>query len=109
MRGFVGPFFYIDKKVVAIKRPASSFDPRQSFFNEEMSHFEFFLTLGVAGDYGNYPRGRVIYDNDRERFIVYLDKTLRNEETKEQIVREFELPSRGTAFRLDAHYQHDFL
>ena len=107
--GSVGPFFYIEGKVLAYKVDVSLCDSDCRFFDADMSHFWFFDGLGIDGDYGNYPRGRVLYDTCLDRFVVYLDKALRTDEIKKKIIREYGLPEKRTGFRLDDHYTHDGL
>ena len=107
--GFVGPFFYIDGEILGYKEAVPSFDQRRRFIDSDMSHFRFFDTLGIEGDYGNYPRGRVLYDAYHGRFVIYIDKSLRNEIVKEKIVYEYGIPNKGTLLRLDSHYCHDGL
>ena len=107
----VGPFFYIDGQIKAHKEPLSRFDSNLHFFDSGTSHFEYFLSLGIDGDYGNYPRGRVIYDNLEHRFLIYIDKVLNKKEIKERIKEQFECDGEELEvdFRFDSHYTHDGL
>lgn len=68
-----------------------------------------FDTLYIPGDYGNYPRGRVILDNTKKRFIVYMDKSLMIDEIKQQIKNMYELNGEKVVFKTDSHYTHDDL
>ena len=108
-KGFVGPFFYINGKILSKKLPIGRFDCRDRFFDVDTSHMELFETLGLDGDYGNYPRGRVLYDNFHGRFVVYVDADLMNKSEKEEIKRHFGLDGQKTVFRRDEHYTHDGL
>ena len=105
----VGPFFYIDKHLYASYDHLEAFHPLVRFFDAPISHFDYFETLSIDGDYGNYPRGRVIYDNFSKKFIVYLDKSLDNEAIKESIMLAYNLPKERTVFKRDPHYTHDYL
>lgn len=106
---FVGPFFHIHKKIYSYKDPIAEHNPNVRFFDAPMSHFAFFKNLGIDGDYGNYPRGRVIFDNFHKRFVVYLDKDLLKDDIKAEIIKEYNLEERQTVFKRDAHYTHDGL
>lgn len=106
---FVGPFFYIDGRIFSHRDSLSNFDQLTRFFDDPVSHFDYFQTLGIDGDYGNYPRGRVIFDNFHRKFIVYLDKALDKKEIKESIKLTYCLEEERTVFKRDAHYTHDFL
>lgn len=108
-RTFVGPFFYIDGKLVASKKAFEEFDSRLRFYDSNISHFDFFNSLHIDGDYGNYPRGRVICDNYHRRYIVYLDKCLLKDEIKTQIKKCYSLEDEIVVFEKDSHYTHDGL
>ena len=107
----VGPFFYINNKLHSHSVLLSDSDYDGRFYNDPISHFDFFNTLGINGDYGNYPRGRVIFDSLRHVFIVYLDKSLKAPEIKQQIKETYKLDENlvKVVFRFDSHYTHDGL
>lgn len=105
----VGPFFYIDKEIYACRESLASFNGDLRFFDSSTSHMEFFYMLAIDADYGNFPRGRVIYDNYHKTFIVYMDKVLMDETIKSSIINGFRLDKRRTVFRRDSHYTHDGL
>ena len=110
--GYVGPFFYIEEKILSKKMPVSEFDVRRRFFDVDTSHlalFESFDFNPLDGDYGNFPRGRVLYDNFHRRFVVYLDPDLNKPKIKEKIRDHFDLYGLKTVFRKDEHYRHDSL
>ena len=106
---FVGPFFYINKRLYSYTDSMTNFNGNVRFFDTPMSHFEYFNTLGIDGDYGNYPRGRVIFDNFHQKFIVYLDKDLLTDDIKMSIMLAYCLEKEQTVFRRDSHYTHDGL
>ncbi len=54
-------------------------------------------------EYDDWPRGRILYDSEAKKFIVYHDLKVRP--FLNQIVRLFSLPKRRTVFRRDHHYQ----
>ncbi len=108
-RSFVGPFFYIGGSLYAYKDPMWRHDPKERFHNAEISHFDYFDRLHMEGDYGNYPRGRVIYDAFRDKFLVYLDKSLMSQGIKDLILKAYNLEKRYVLFRRDEHYTHDDL
>ncbi len=107
--GFVGPFFWIDGTVISKRIPVDGFDVRRRFFDAEISHMRLFETLGIDGDYGNHPRGRVLYDNFRGRFLIYADADLLQSKIKEKLKVHFGLFGQRCVFRKDEHYTHDGL
>ena len=106
---FVGPFFYINKRLYSYTDSMTNHNGNVRFFDAPISHFEYFDTLGIDGDYGNYPRGRVIFDNFHKQFIVYLDKDLMTEDIKMSIMLAYCLEEGQTIFKRDSHYTHNDL
>ena len=109
LKGYVGPFFYINSKIYARLESVREFDEALPFFDSSLSHIRMFDTLYIPGDYGNYPRARVILDNAKKKFIVYMDKSLMNDEIKQQIKNMYELNGEKVVFKTDSHYTHDDL
>lgn len=104
---FVGPFFIIGGKLyVHREKLPHSFEGR--FFNDEISHFDFFNSLHVPSqkeEYSMHVRGRVIYDQEEKEFLVYADKRiLRSERRKEEIRKAFNLGTINVVFLEDEHY-----
>ena len=60
----VGPFFYIDNQIKALIIDISKGEVIGDFINHPVSHFKFFNSFNNDQDldYGNFPRGRVIYN-----------------------------------------------
>lgn len=83
--------------------------PYEHFASDPISHFEYFFHLGIDADYGNFPRGRVLYDGFKGKFMVYLDVALWKKSIKEQILEAYCLEEHDVIFLRDAHYRHDGL
>lgn len=109
IKGYVGPFFYINNKIYARLESVREFDESLPFFDSSLSHIRMFVALYMPGDYGNYSRGRVIFDNTKKRFIVYMDKSLMNDEIKQQLKNMYDLNEEAVVFKTDQHYTHDDL
>ncbi len=106
---FVGPFFYINKKLYSYTDKMINFNGNLRFFDSPMSHFKYFDSLLIEGDYGNFPRGRVIFDNFHKKFIVYMDKDLFTDNIKSLIIHAYGLEKEQTKFKRDSHYTHNWL
>lgn len=106
---FVGPFFYINNQVVALKVEVEKGEKIGDFINHPKSHMEFFNEINPLDDYGHYPRGRVIYDTKTKRFYIYIDRCLNNAKIKEEILKTFNLEKGECVFKRDSHYTHDYL
>jgi hypothetical protein len=55
-------------------------------------------------EYFQIPRGRVLFDKRKQRYMVYLDQTLLNRTTKQAVMTLFSLPPAETVFLTDLHY-----
>ncbi len=58
-----------------------------------------------AHEYEDWPRGRIVFDRTKNRFILYCDRKLMRPETIEQIQKRFRLPLERTDVEADFHYQ----
>lgn len=61
----------------------------------------------IDTDYIDIPRGRVLYLQSEEQFIVYLDPKLATPRVKAAVLAAFALPRRSTKFEFDPHYTTD--
>ena len=108
---FVGPFFYIDGKVVALKIDIDKGEKMGDFINHSKSHIDFFneIKTDPLDDYGHYPRGRVIYNSKTRQFYVYMDRTIiHKKEVIKELLKIYNL-DKGTVIKADNHYTHDNL
>ncbi len=55
-------------------------------------------------EYETWPRGRVVYETQPARFVVYADVQLIHPARLARIHAAFELPPDGTIARTDPHY-----
>lgn len=57
-----------------------------------------------AFEYEEVPRGRVLFDRRRNRFICYLDRSVDKPELRQRLLAVFELAHVPVVFQHDAHY-----
>ena len=69
----IGPFFYINGKVIAHKIPAAQGENRGGKMDNPYSHEKLYDDNYKSGDYINLPRGRVIWDSETDNAIIYVD------------------------------------
>jgi len=76
------------------------------------SHIDTWAELQRCGvvrtdvEYEEPPRGRVVYDADKDRFVIYADRCiLRRKKSLRQIMRELNLPQNQTETSSDLHYR----
>lgn len=58
-------------------------------------------------DYQDIPRGRVLYQVRKQRFLVYLDKALMSKEIKSTIAEYFGFTPQQADWKRDLHYTTD--
>jgi hypothetical protein len=56
-------------------------------------------------EYEDFPRGRVVYDGDRKRFVIYADRKLQTPSSIIEIVRAFHLEAEAYVVQSDLHYR----
>ena len=57
-----------------------------------------------ATEYDEWPRGRVVFDTNDRRFVVYADRQLLTAPRLARVRAAFALPADGTVARGDPHY-----
>ena len=60
----------------------------------------------VASEYEEWPRGRIVYDTESDRFILYADAQILRDQTLINAIHErFGLPMERTDRKRDHHYR----
>ena len=81
------------------------------FINIPDGHYETWEKVRKAlgklpEDYTSYPRGRIVYRINDQKFLVYMNRnTSRMPGLKKGIIREFQLPADQVEFIHDSHYE----
>jgi hypothetical protein len=58
-----------------------------------------------AYEYEDWPRGRIVFDQSCDLFILYADRKLQTPETIAHIAAQFQLPEERTEIQSDLHCQ----
>lgn len=82
-----------------------SYGSHYDFYYDELSKYYDMPWLKDI-DYDYYPRGRVIFDKSKNKYILYLDPSLENPEDIQMIADEFGLHNGGFYIGHDEHYTH---
>jgi hypothetical protein len=61
----------------------------------------------VSFDYLEIPRGRVLFDKQRDLFRCYMDSRLHKPEIRSALLQEFGLAGARVQFESDPHYTTD--
>ncbi len=112
--GVVGVFFYINGEVQADTANLRDADTYGGFYNYG-SHYEAWDDIydlyrrgELVNDYGYYPRGRVVFDRNLHKYILYIDPVLNTPKRIQKIADEFGLSNGGFYVDTDdEHYSHD--
>ena len=108
----VGAFFYIYGRILREKEP---FVPEEGnrFVNGRVGHEELYRLLQLRGhmatldhdDYSYWPRGRVIYDLEEGRTLVYMDSCIITDPyARKALEKTFRL-GEDVVFLKDEHYR----
>jgi hypothetical protein len=110
----IGLFYRLPGNRYVVKaEDCTTIEPHGGFRDSEEGHFTLFKKeiypkyVGtipeLIEDYTYYPRGRVLYREKDQQFIIYADRCLLNEKDKKRILRLFGL--RKARWRKDEQYQ----
>ena len=69
----LGPFFYIDGDFIAHKIPVSEGERQSGKLDNPYSHESLFDDHFRSGEYIDVPRGRVVWNLETDKAIIYLD------------------------------------
>jgi hypothetical protein len=108
----VGIFWYFDGRLLTDCTPLSQAEPYGDCLTHPRGHYRYWTSLQrrgvVPGDveYEEPPRGRVLFDRRRDRFVVLADACiLRRHRLVQQIMAKMHLPAPKTDIDRDAHYR----
>lgn len=62
-------------------------------------------TAIVSTEYDEWPRGRIAYETDTSRFVLYADRRLQDRKTIQALLATFGIAEATTLVRSDAHYR----
>lgn len=121
----VGPFWVITEggrqRLLAVATPLEDATQYGGMLTVETGHYEYWARLAKRGsarlrgdglptapvwsEYEEWPRGRVIYDMERRRFVIRADPKLHGPRFIEMIAAHFELDARKVRVLDDDHYR----
>jgi len=110
----VGVFYYIFNKLYSDDVSVRDGDTYGGFVNYG-SHYDFWRELSRTSRmfsdaaYDSFPRGRVIFDKNQNKYIIYIDKKLDNPTVIDKIADKFGLRSGSYIVNSeDEHYVSRF-
>ncbi|EHP30515.1 hypothetical protein SMGD1_1992 [Sulfurimonas gotlandica GD1] len=83
-----------------------------NFIDSDFAHYQIWDEISLQNkdfylyEYEDIPRGRVIYDVENLRYIVYSnDNIINSSEAKKLIIEAFNLNESNVLFQYDMHYK----
>lgn len=109
----IGPFYLIDGVVYADTESVRDvFATSQGFKDSDNTHYQYWKSLQTylpelkMIDYDYYPRGRVVYNTNDNKYYLYADKCiLSNKDYLHSVFDELGLRSSQVIIGDDEHYQ----
>ena len=110
--GNIGIFWFYKNKVIGISHSYSLKDADSlGLIDSDFTHVEYWEEIKRIipelkdKEYEELPRGRVIFNVNRGKTIIYLDKTLLIRNKVNQILEFFSLDFENTILKKDPHYK----
>ena len=104
----VGIFWIINDEVISFMEDLRLIKPVMGFRDSEFNHYSMWSKLRLRGDYTSKPRGRVIYNDNKEKFFVYLPSTLiKDRSVINKVLKTFNVPTSKALLKTDDHYEMD--
>ena len=99
----IGPFFFLAGRLICHALPLSEGQDRFGKLDDPYGHDQLWEDHFRAGDYIDYPRGRVVWDCANHRAIVYIDRCIHVPSVLAKIKEAFCLGAYVVAY--DDHYR----
>jgi hypothetical protein len=107
----VGPFFFIDNNLYDSAEYVTEVPSIRGYSDGSDSHCKFWAFLqGIYPelrnvDYDYWPRGRVVYDGNSDRYNIIVDRDINDKKHIDEIIDTFYLPRNKCVVNTDEHYQ----
>lgn len=105
----VGAFYFIGNKIISNDKDVREADSYGGYVNysshwdlwraflREYPEYDFF-------DYDYFPRGRVVFDSNKHKYVLYIDPKLNSPKYLDKIKSRYHLTSGSFIFGDDEHY-----
>jgi len=109
----VGIFFFIDGEILLDAVPVENGEPYGNAI-QHGGHYEFWETLVPktlterkfkARAYDAYPRGRVVYFPEKNKYCIYHDRCLKLNTDVTTVIEKFGLEGADIELEKDEHYK----
>lgn len=106
----VGSFFWIDGKLASYPEEVRDLKFEQgTWVNSNLLHMQLLDMIRrkypeIKDDYAYYPRGRVIFNKDQNKYYIYLDKCIKKPNIEKMILSRFNLRYQDYVILEEEHY-----
>ena len=87
----IGPFFYIRGKLIFNACPLAEGQEQAGKLDNSYGHDQLYDDHFKTGEYIDYPRGRVVWDKEKNLSIIYIDPCINREDVLSQIIDAFDI------------------
>lgn len=98
----IGPFFYIRGKLIYNACPLAEGREQAGKRDNSYGHDQLYDDHFKTGEYIDYPRGRVVWDEEKNHSIIYIDPCINREDVLSQIIAAFDIGDYVVEY--DDHY-----
>ena len=98
----IGPFFYIRGKLIYNACPLAEGREQAGKLDNSYGHDQLYDAHFKTGEYIDYPRGRVVWDEEKNHSIIYIDPCINREDVPSQIIDAFDIGDYVVEY--DDHY-----
>ena len=112
--GKIGVFWIVNSKVDGFKEPVENGEDYGDTIQPSFDHYTFwskFITrypILKLKEYDEVPRGRVVYDKKKKRFMILSsEEVLKNKKLVESICLFYDLDKSNIETKQDEHYEKD--
>lgn len=98
----IGPFFFIRGKLIFNACPLAEGREQAGKLDNSYGHDQLYDVHFKTGEYIDYPRGRVVWDEQKNHSIIYIDPCINREDVISQIIAAFDIGDYVVEY--DDHY-----
>jgi len=112
LNGLVGIFWIFEKQIFFETEKLKDIKAVNSFKDSDLSHYQMWDKIKnqhpkfYLYEYEDIPRGRIIYNIEKNQFIVYCNENILKEKSLQKLILEkFQIFNENVIFKEDEHYR----
>jgi len=108
----IGIFWIFENKIFSETQKINDIKTINGFKDSDLSHYQVWNKIRnqhpkfYLYEYEDIPRGRVVYNVSKNKFVIYCNENiLQDEILKRLILEKFQLLNEKSVFQKDEHYK----